>query len=136
MIDYHTNVRHQVKLFVNSILHLYFIGTGDGNTAPHALQWAVRSHQNAQSTPTTTTTAHMSGSGMVFIDTAQLRRSGASASGEGVTASSKFSAPSALARTFFVLVREVGVANVMFDMCRMSSWNVSNCWRLYSHRVC
>lgn len=96
-------------------------GTGDGNTAPHALQWAVRSHQNAQSTPTTTTTAHMSGSGMVFIDAAQLRRSGASASGEGVTASSKFSAPSALARTFFVLVREVSdLLSLSADVC---SWN-------------
>ena len=88
-----------IKLIVISI-------AGQSNSAPHALQWAVR---NSRGATTTTATAHATGSGLIYIDAANLRRSGAGASAGADIANggNMFCTPSALARTFGIVIREV-----------------------------
>ncbi|XP_065677761.1 E3 ubiquitin-protein ligase UBR5 isoform X1 [Hydra vulgaris] len=74
----------------------------NSNTTPRVLQWAVR--DTSSTTPSTSGSTRATSSGVYYIDTS--RRSGASATSDGAS-TSLFSTPSALARTFAILVREV-----------------------------
>jgi len=80
----------------------------DNNTPPHALQWAFRNPTTSNTSSNASATAsNVTGSGLVYMDTAQLRRSGGAASADGAAANSMYSTPSALARTFAILIREL-----------------------------
>ena len=94
--------------FIYYKIVIFITDTHDNNTTPNSLQWAVRNTPNiSQSSNTTTAAAHIAGSGLVFIDPAQLRRSASAASVDGGTPTAMFCTPSALARTFGCLIREV-----------------------------
>lgn len=93
---------------VSSLSIILFIANRDNNTPPHALQWAFRNPITSNtSSNASATTSNVTGSGLVYMDTAQLRRSGGAASADGAAANSMYSTPSALARTFAILIREV-----------------------------
>ena len=86
---------------------------------PHALQWAVRNSLSTSNSSSSTSAAHISGSSLVLFDTAQLRRAAASANSDGSLSNSMYCTPSALARTFFMLIREVSFLKSFFQITNL-----------------
>ncbi|XP_066917257.1 E3 ubiquitin-protein ligase UBR5-like isoform X2 [Clytia hemisphaerica] len=77
------------------------------SSMPNALQWAVRNSISSSTSTNVTSAAHISGSSLVLFDNSHLRRAAASAGSDGSLANSMYCTPSALARTYFMLIREV-----------------------------
>ena len=102
------NIVHCICIILQPflIVKTLFISIGE-SSMPHALQWAVRNSLSTSNSSSSTSAAHISGSSLVLFDTAQLRRAVASASSDGSLSNSMYCTPSALARTFFMLTREV-----------------------------